>query len=199
LSEEVLTVTAATVRVTLTTCEVAPVAAMVTVPLYVPAASPDVFIKETLTDPEAEPPPGNTESHEPPEVVAAVAVKVTLDASPTLMGCEAGSVPLPSGTVKLRGDGPAVNTGATTFSVTGMVAPLPVAPVEFTVTEPVYCAAVVRPAVLIEMLTFDGTVPLIVAASHEPPELVAGLVVKLIPGVPVTFTSWAAGAAVPMV
>ena len=85
-------------------------------------------------------------------------------------------------------DGLAVNVAAVTLSVTGMLAGLPVAPVDVTVTAPVYIPAV-RPVVLIEMLTDDDgeTVPLPgVAESQEDPPLE---VVKEIPGVPVMLTA----------
>ena len=84
-------------------------------------------------------------------------------------------------------DGVAVSVGAVTFSVTGMVLGLPAAPVDVTVTEPLYDPAA-RPAGLTETLTGAGTLPLGVAASHEPPVLVLAAVVKLIPEVPAILT-----------
>ena len=82
-------------------------------------------------------------------------------------------------------DGEAVNTGAVTFSVTGMPAGLPAAPAEVTVTVPLY-VPVDRPDGVTEMLTDDGTVPLGVAESH--PDAAPVEVVKEIPDVPVTLT-----------
>ena len=64
-----------TVSVTATTCAVAKLAPIVTVPVYLPAASPVVFT-ETLADPGVVPGlTGAATSHEPPAVVAVTAVK----------------------------------------------------------------------------------------------------------------------------
>jgi hypothetical protein len=99
----------------------------------------------------------------------------------------------------LSGVGPAVKVGAITLRITGIAAGLPTAPVEVTATEPLNVPAVVRPAVLIETLMEDGTVPPGVTDSHDPPETVDAEVVKLMPTVPEIFTGCAVGAVPPMV
>jgi hypothetical protein len=96
--------------------------------------------------------------------------------------------------VKFNGAVLTVTTGATTLSVTGMLAGLPVAPTEVTVTEPLYIPAVVRldrTDWLSDTLMEDGIVPLAVDESHEPPPVVEELVVKLNPEVPEMLTDCA--------
>lgn len=91
LSEEELSVMAGpleTTRVTLTVCEVTPLAAIVMLPVYVFAVKPDM-LTDTLTDAGVVP-VGVTESHGPPELVAAVAVNASPEVPPTLTGCAAG-------------------------------------------------------------------------------------------------------------
>ena len=93
----------------------------------------------------------------------------------------------------------AVNTGAITFSVTGMLAGLPVAPLEVTVTVPV-CGPTERPAKpagLMDTLTDDGTVPLAVADSQADAAPVE--VVKEIPDVPEMLTDCELGVVLPTV
>jgi hypothetical protein len=88
--------------------------------------------------------------------------------------------------LKLSEDGLAVIAGAVTFSVTGMLAGLPDAPVDDTATAPKY-APTASPLVFTETLTDPGTVvPLGVATSQIPP-LVE--VEKIIPEVPCTLTT----------
>src|ERR1700733_1510018 len=80
---------AVTVKLTLTTCDVSPADATVTVPVKEPAARPDVLM-ETLTDPGV----GlvaTADSHDPPDLVAAVAVKTSPEVPPTLNDCEVGA------------------------------------------------------------------------------------------------------------
>jgi hypothetical protein len=68
--------------------------------------------------------------------------------------------------------------GETTFSTTGTVIGLPVAPEELITTCPVYCPADSVPA-LTETETFPGAVPLAgVAESQVPPLVVDAVVVK---------------------
>ncbi len=108
----------------------------------------------------------------------------------TWIGCDAGAAP-PIKKLKLSVDGLAVRLGPVTMSWTGMIAGLPAAPGDVTVTVPLKVPGVVSPLVLTEMLTVDGTVPLLgVAESQLPP---AADVVKLIPDVPPILTGWAAG------
>lgn len=100
--------------------------------------------------------------------------------------------------MKVSFDGVTVNEGAVTLSVTGIVAGLPAAPLEVTVTEPLYAPAERpdKPAALIDTLIEDGTVPLEVAASQAVPPVE---VVNEIPDVPVTLTDCAAGVLPPTV
>jgi hypothetical protein len=81
-----------TTSVTLIGWDMAPVAAMVTVPWYVSAARPEVFT-EMLTelDPDTVPPVGVTDSHDAPPPT--VAVNARPDVPPILTGCAAGAVP----------------------------------------------------------------------------------------------------------
>jgi len=115
-----------------------------------------------------------------------------------LIGCDAGFVWLPSWKLKVSEDGAAVSVTPVTLRVTGIVAGLPEAPVDVTTTEPVYEPAA-RPVVLTEMLIGEGTVPLAVAESHDPPVVVVALVVKPIPLVPAIFTDCETGWVPPIV
>jgi hypothetical protein len=73
--------------------------------------------------------------------------------------------------------------------VIGITAGLPAAPGEVTVTVPLNVPGVVKFTALIEILMFDGTVPLRVDESHpDGPLVVAGAVVKLSPALPVMLT-----------
>ena len=63
----------------------------------------------------------------------------------------------------------------TTTIDTGIVAGLPVAPAAVTVTVPLYVPAA-KPVVFTDTVMLPGTVPL-VAASHDPPLVVAGVAV----------------------
>jgi hypothetical protein len=103
--------------------------------------------------------------------------------------------------LKVSVDGLAVSVGPVTLNVTGIMAGLPAAPVEVTVTVPLKLPGVVRPVVSIETLTEPGTVvPLGVATSQVPPEgvVTAAEALKLIPDVPVTFRDLAMGAVPPI-
>ena len=124
-----------TVSVTLITCDVAPGAAIVTVPVYVLAASPVVFT-EMLTelDPDTLPVPGVTESQEPPDVVAGVAVNASPEVPPMVTGCAVGCVP-PIRNAKLSDELPALSVGWVTVKVTLITCD--VAPVAAIVTVPV--------------------------------------------------------------
>ena len=83
--------------------------------------------------------------------------------------------------------------------VTGIPAGLPVAPVEVTVTVPLWgpTERAARPAGLIDTLIELGTVPLGVAESHADAAPVS--VVNEIPEVPVAFTDCAVGVLAPIV
>jgi hypothetical protein len=83
-----------TTNVTLTICDVAPGAEMVTVPEYVFALKP-VVLTETLTDPGVVPGlTGVAESHEPPVgLVAVEAVIASPELPPTVTVCATGAVP----------------------------------------------------------------------------------------------------------
>jgi hypothetical protein len=76
-----------------------------------------------------------------------------------------------------------------------MAAGLPAAPVEVTVTVPLYVPAV-RVAAFTDTLIEDGTAPLAVAESQDAAPVE---VVKAIPDVPVMLTGCAAGALPPIV
>jgi hypothetical protein len=92
-----------------------------------------------------------------------------------------------------------VGPAALTINETGMMAGLPAAPLEATVTEPLYVPAA-RPVMFAITLMEPGTVPLAgVADSHEPPDVVAEAAVKVIPDVPVMLTACAPGALPPVV
>lgn len=93
---------------------------------------------------------------------------------------------------KIRLPGLAVRVGwFVTFRVTGMVAGLPLAPAEVTVTVPVNVPAVVNPAVLIPMLRLLGTVPPVAGDAVSQVWLVEE--VKAIPDVPEILTDCAVG------
>jgi hypothetical protein len=81
-----------TTTLTLTTCEVAPVAEIVTVPLKVPTVVKTDVFTEAFTVPGVVPEVVSIISHEPPVDVAGVAAKPILAVPPTLIGCEAGAV-----------------------------------------------------------------------------------------------------------
>jgi hypothetical protein len=83
-----------TTNVTLTVCEVAPGAEMVTVPVYVFAVRLVIFT-ETLTDPGVVAGlTGVAESQEPPEgLVAAEALMASPELPPTVTICATGAVP----------------------------------------------------------------------------------------------------------
>lgn len=78
----------------MTTCDVIPGPAIVTVPFKAFAFNPVVFT-ETVSVPDALPEPGVTESHDPPKVVAAVAVKLAFDELLMVIVCDAGCELLP--------------------------------------------------------------------------------------------------------
>jgi len=82
---------AETIKVTGTTCEVAPGAAIVMVPVKVPAlVRPDVFM-ETLALPGIVPPALVTSHPAGPEVMAAVAVNVKPEVPVMFRGCADGA------------------------------------------------------------------------------------------------------------
>src|SRR5580704_8579005 len=95
-------------------------------------------------------PLGVTDSHAPPKLVEAAAVKSVPVVPPTWIGCDAGAVP-PIRKLKVSEDGLAVRVGPVTMSRTGITAGLPAAPGDVTVTVPFKVPGDVSPAVLIEM------------------------------------------------
>jgi hypothetical protein len=80
-----------TTNVTLTVCEGDPADAIVTLPLYVPALVKLEVRIETLMELGAVPEPELTDNHEPPEVVAVVAVNAVPEVPPIVIGCATGA------------------------------------------------------------------------------------------------------------
>ena len=83
-----------TTNVILTTCDVAFAAPMVTVPLKVPGVVRTDVTIETLAVPAIVPgATGLADSHDPPDIVAARAVKAMPEVPVTLIDCAAGVLP----------------------------------------------------------------------------------------------------------
>jgi hypothetical protein len=159
----------------------APVPMTATVPVKLPGVVRTDVFNETARGTAAlpvMPEVGLTDSHEPPDMVAGVAVKLTPEVPPMLTICAGGAV-VPSCQAKFRIKGLAEIVGVLdTSRVTGT--DTEVAPVAWSVIVPLSVPAVVRLNVLTEtlmeleldMVTFTAFVAPF-NSSHAPPDGVA--------------------------
>src|SRR5438477_12086425 len=112
---------------------------------------------------------GDTESQG--AVAGTEAVKATADGAVSCTVCAGAAIVDPMTELKFRVAGETVRpTAAVTFNITGISSGLPAAPVEVTVTLPVYCPGASDP-LLTETWTLAGVVPLAGVAVSQLPRL----------------------------